>query len=271
MYTMFLQEWAPRKNPPSLTTYIDVFREKNLSFHRPKKDQCSLCVTYHQGNEETKERLRETFKTHVGEKEKVRELKDQCKKEAMENETILCANFDLQQVIYLPMSNESALFYKRRLSNYNLTFYNIGNKDCHCFTWCETQSKRGSSEISTAVYNALRLYDSKGIRKAYLFADGCSGQNKNSITPAMLLYTVINSTNLSEVSLRFFETNHGQCEGDSAHSAIGHALKKAGDLFLPSQVATVMSLARPQKPYIIKQMQYKDFFDFKGLSKDENS
>ena len=67
---------------------------------------------------------------------------------------------------------------------------------------------------------------------------------------------------------RFFETNHGQNEGDSAHSAIGRALKHEGDLYIPSQVVTVMSLARPSNPYIVKQLQFEDFLDFKGLSKD---
>ena len=202
------------------------------------------------------------------EKTRVIELKNSCKNEAMESETTVCASIDLQQAIYLPISNESKIFYRRRLSIYNLTVYDIGTKDCHCFTWDETQSKRGSSEISTSVYRALKLYDDKGIKKAYHSSDGCSGQNKNSITPAMMLYTVTHSVNLEEISLRFFETNHGQNEGDSAHSAIGHALKNAGNVFLPSQVTTVMSLARPSKPYIVTQMQGEDFVDFKTLSKD---
>ena len=185
----------------------------------------------------------------------------------MEDASILCATFDIQQVMYLPMSRESSIFYKRRLSNYNLIFYNISNKDCHCYLWDEAQSKRGPSEISTSVHTALKFYDSKGIEKAYLFADGCSGQIKISFTPSMMLYTVINSKNL-EISLRSFETNHGQSEGDSAHSTIGHALNNAGDLSVPSQIFPVVSLARPKQPYIVNSMHFDDFPDFKTLSKE---
>lgn len=268
MYNMFIQEWIPKARPPSLTTYKKVLRTKNLSIHHPKKDQCSLCINYLKGTEETKSTLKDRYEIHEREKIKVREIKDQCKNAAKEDKEILCGSFDLQQVIYLPMSMEGSLFYKRRLSMYNLTFYNIGDKACHCFAWDETQSKRGSSEIATSVYRALKFYDEKGIKKAYLFSDGCSGQNKNSIMPAMMLYTITNSAHMEEISLRFFETNHGQNEGDSAHSAIGRALKQAGDLFLPSQVATVMSLARPQNPYLVDQMAFKDFLDFKGFSKE---
>ena len=100
-----------------------------------KKDQCSLCINYHPGSEEVKRELQEKFDIHVGEKEKVRELKNESKKKAMEDASIHCATFDLQQVMYLPMSRESSIFYKRRLPNYNFTFYNISNKDCHCFLW----------------------------------------------------------------------------------------------------------------------------------------
>ncbi|XP_076453198.1 uncharacterized protein LOC143288506 [Babylonia areolata] len=268
MYNLFLKEWNPQPNPPSFALYKKIFKEKNLSIHRPKKDQCSLCMTYLKGDETVKENLRERYEIHVGEKQKVRDLKDQCKKEAVQDEAVLCASFDLQQVIYLPISKEGALFYKRRLAVYNLTFYNIGDKNCHCFTWDEATSKRGSCEISTGVFEALKFYDVKGVRKAYLFSDGCAGQNKNSIMPAMMLYTVSKSTNLQEISLRFFESYHGQNEGDSAHSAINQAVSSAGDLFQPSQLTTVFSLARPKQPYIIHQLQFDDFLDFKTLSKD---
>lgn len=35
------------------------------------------------------------------------------------------ATFDLQQVIFLPKKNRSEVFYKRRLSCYNLTVYDL--------------------------------------------------------------------------------------------------------------------------------------------------
>ena len=82
-----------------------------------------------------------------------------------------------------------------------------------------------------------------------------------------MLYTVINSKNL-EISQCFFETNHGQSEGNSAHSAFGDALNNAGDLFVPSQISPVVSLVRPKQPYIVNSMQFDDFLDFKTLSKE---
>ena len=162
---------------------------------------------------------------------------------------------------------ESALFYKRRLSNFNLTFYDVVSKHCHCFTWHEGVSKRGSSEISTAVFKALKMYDDEGAEEVHLYSDGCVGQNKNSIMPAMMLHAVATSNNLQEISLRYFESFHGQNEGDSVHSAIATAMKRSGDLFVPSQLVPVFSLARRQQN-IVHQLQFEDFLDFKTLSQD---
>lgn len=84
----------------------------------------------------------------------------------------------------------------------------------------------------------------------------------------MLLYTVANSKTIEEISLRFFESFHGQNEGDSAHSAISRALATAGDIFVPSQLCPIVRLARRKLPYIVKPLEYHDFSDFKKLSKD---
>lgn len=269
MYAMFLEDWSPKPNPPTLRYYEKTFKEMNLSIHRPKKDQCSLCMHVHQSKKDSipiSDELEERFKKHIAEKTKVRELKDISKKKALENKNVRCGTFDLQQVIYLPKSLESAIFYKRRLSNYNFTFYDLSSRLCHSYTWHEGVSKRGASEITSAVYKALQLYDEDGVNEIHLYSDGCSGQNKNSIMPAMMLYSIMNSKNIQEISLRYFESFHGQNEGDSVHSSISTALKKAGNLFTPSQLVPVFSLARRNN--IVHQLQYEDFSDFKLLSKD---
>lgn len=120
IYGMFLREY---NQPVSMTLYRNVFKSMNLSFHKPKKDQCSLCVTYREGTSEVKEKLQNKYDAHNIEKEEVRRIKNECKNRAIQNITTCCASFDLQQVIYLPQSNESALFYKRRLASYNFTIY----------------------------------------------------------------------------------------------------------------------------------------------------
>lgn len=269
MYQMFLNDLEPNAKKPCLSLYRLVFRSMNLSFHRPKKDQCGLCRIQKDGKEEEKVKIRDAYEKHILEKTAVRKLKEKNKTDAQCDSTIYSGCFDLQQVINLPISNDGSVFYKRRLSVFNLTLYDLGSRDCLCFTWHEGTSGRGASEIATAVFKTLKKYDEeKKIKSAYLFADGCGGQNKNSIMATALFYTVLNCENLKEISLRFFSPNHGQNEGDSAHSAINYAVKKAGDLFTPSQLVPVFRLARQKKPYQVYTLNFDDFLNFKKLSED---
>ncbi|KAG5872827.1 hypothetical protein JTB14_023907 [Gonioctena quinquepunctata] len=118
MYSLFLEEQNEvNGEKPSITTYRNIFRSKNLSFHKPKKDQCSLCITFKDGDDNTKLKLKDIYDKHNAEKIKVRELKNECKTRATIDKKFVCGSFDLQQVLHLPVSNESAIFHKRRLSN----------------------------------------------------------------------------------------------------------------------------------------------------------
>lgn len=62
-------------------------------------------------------------------------------------------------------------------------------------------------------------------------------------------------------------TYHGQNEGDSAHSAINSALTSASDVYVPSQLKSIIRLACRRKPYIVHSLENKDFIDFMGQAK----
>lgn len=172
----------------------------------------------------------------------------------------------MQQVIDLPICNDSRLFYRRRLSTYNFTIYNLRTKECHCFAWHEGVSTRGACEVATCLYIYLCKLDDENVEEVYLFADGCPGQNKNSIVAAMLLYAVIKSKHIKIITLNFFESHHGQSEGDAAHSTISTALKTAGDVFVLSQLLPIFKLARYNKPYIVQSLTHRQFLDFKNVA-----
>lgn len=268
MYDMYIKAQQSSENfkLASFALYRKVFKSMNLSFHRPKKDQCGICRTYRGSTEENKLPLESKYKLHIEEKNKIREIKEVCKNEGKVDASVFCGCFDLQQVIYLPICNDSAIYYKSRLSVFNLTIYNIVTRKCCCFVWNETDSRRGSSEISSCLYKMLQLYDEAKVKKVNLFADGCSGQNRNSVVASTLLYIVHNFREIEEISLRFFAPYHGQNEGDSAHSAIGYALKTCGEVFLPSQLYPVFRLARRRQPYEVVPMTFSEFQNFKWLS-----
>lgn len=268
MYSMYLKE-NEGETVGGIDFYRKIVKEMNLSFHRPKKDLCSLCTTFREGDEEVKNNLKEKFEKHQYEKEQSRIIKKESKEKAIAgNNTLVSAVFDLQQVIHLPISKESAVFYKQRFSHYNFTVYNLATRDCHCYTWTELDSKRGSSEIATCVFKFLQQCDTDGVESVDLFSDGCQGQNKNTILPSMFLYFLKTSKNIKTVTHYFFESFHGQNEGDSVHSTIGAAISRAGNIYVPSQIPPIIRLARKKHPYIVHEMQFSDFLDFKSYSQN---
>ncbi|KAJ8892044.1 hypothetical protein PR048_004611 [Dryococelus australis] len=158
-----------------------------------------------------------------------------------------CAVFDLQ--VYIPRSLRKVLCFIRE----GYPFIVL---------------QRESSEIGTCVYMFIRKLDELDTKTVALFADSYGGQNKNTIVAAMLLYVVHHSSSLEEITLNFFGPNHGQSEGDSAHSTIAYAIKQVGDIFIPSQFIPIFRLAKRKKPYTVHAMQPTDFLDFKQFSKD---
>lgn len=51
----------------------------------------------------------------------------------------------------MPCSLVSQVYYKRKLSCYNLSFYSLGDKGT-CFLWNETDGERGSCEVATCLH-----------------------------------------------------------------------------------------------------------------------
>ena len=181
------------------------------------------------------------------------------------------ANFDLEAVIYLPKSNRTEIFYKRRLSCYNFTIYDLGTGDGYCYFSHEgvtcRRACRGSNEISSYLLDFLKQQDEKGVSEVTLFSDGCVGQNKNTITITALLYFIQNARSVQNVAVYFFVTDHGQSEGDSMHSTIERRVRSLPELFLPSQLATTIQMARKIKtPYVVKEVSTDDIKDFKSLA-----
>ena len=80
----------------------------------------------------------------------------------------------------------------------------------------------------------------------------------------MLTYFLSVSVSVKQVTLFYFETSHGQSEGDSVHSTIERNLTSAGDVFLPSQLSILIQTARkhPTK-YHVTEVQTTDICDWK--------
>ena len=144
--------------------------------------------------------------------------------------------------------------------------YDLASRDGYCFLAHEGQTKRGSSEIASHVNVFLQRMDDLGFKEVSLFSDGCCGQNKNSIVPTMML-SFVQSKSVKSVTLYFFETRHGQSEGDSMHSVM-RRLSSVLEilLYLLNLSLSAKWLEKNPTPYKVMQVQSKDIADWKTFS-----
>ena len=134
--------------------YRKIFCENyNLSFFKPKKDQCSFCTLYDRRKAAgtVNETLQKEYDEHQVQKERAREEKTKDKERAKTDKSVYVATFDLQAVLTTPCSLVSELYYSRKLCCFNLTIYSLGDKQAVCHVWDETQCKRGAYEIATCL------------------------------------------------------------------------------------------------------------------------
>ena len=266
MYRMFEDE-----NPgvASSSLYQKVMRENNVKIHRPKKDMCGRCEVYRKGDEEVKSTHEEEYTKHRQEIDEVRKVKSESKEKALHDASHAAAVFDLQQNIYLPKSNRSEVYYKRRLACYNFTIYDLGTRDGSCYLSNESITKRGACEVSLYLYDYLTIQDKKGKKCVDLFCDGCVGQNKNSILPSMFHNFLQKSQNVEVITIHYFEAGHGQSEGDSIHSVIENSLSRKVEVVHPCQLSSLIAEAREDPcPYTVKHVKTSNILDWKAYGQE---
>jgi hypothetical protein len=177
MHRNFVAQHSPERKNVSYQYYKSILKERKIKFHRAKKYLCSTCFNARKTGTDADE----VFRKHIEEKEAVRIIMQQAVNDSNNCNAYAAIVFDLQQVMYVPMSNLDEAFYKWRLACYNFTTYDMANQSGTCFFWHEGTAKRGSREISSCLYKFLGTLDEKGVEHVQLFSDSCVGQNKNSI------------------------------------------------------------------------------------------
>ncbi|KAG8173504.1 hypothetical protein JTE90_027253 [Oedothorax gibbosus] len=252
-----------RKQVTSIPDEIPkTFNSFNLGFHKPKKDQCKVCECYRSSSPEYKNEA--LYNLHIKRKESARLSKDHDKQLAKDDKSVRAINFDLEAVLNTPKTSTGQVFYLRKLAVYNLTVYNLANKEGKCFLWDETQGRRGAIEIASCLYNYIMSYTNK--KSVYMMSDSCGGQSKNSIFAAMCLHLVQIHPTVKKIWHSFFQPGHSEMECDSIHSKIEKKSKNVS-VYVPEGWAQIIRKARHNPfPFVLKKMNYDEFLNFRLLS-----
>lgn len=247
----------------TLRQYSDIFNTFNLSFFKPKKDLCDKCEQFKLATTEEKVILQPSHEEHLKNKDIARNKKNS-DKERTANEPQLCvAVFDLEKVLTTPQGEASNFYYKRKFAVYNFTVYDIGNKLGYCYMWDESEGKRGSNEIGTCLLKFIKLKVEKGIKEFCFYSDNCGGQNRNRYIFSMREYAAF--VFKVKITHTFLERGHTQYEGDSMHSCVEHT-KKGKSIYVPAQWVTLVRCAKVTgTPYMVNELSYDEFLDFKPL------
>lgn len=262
MYEAYI-EYCGANNfePEKLWVYRDLFKsEFKLKFHIPRKDLCDVCFTYNHADDDRKLDLKSDYEMHLERKRDAATFHKKVKDQAVNGE-LTFVEFDLEAVRYCPSVEAKSIFYKRRLSVYNLTTYNVSDKTAKCYMWHEGIAKRGSIEVGSSLLDYLKIH-SNG-KPFALMSDTCGGQNRNAFVAAMLLYCVKNF-NIPCIDHCFYEPGHSFMECDSVHAAIERFGKKK-EIFVPSQWYSTVRSASKHSQYEVKEMAQSDFWHLKDL------
>ena len=118
------------KEAVSYGKYSEIFNyEFNIGFFIPKKDQCDLCTSYENCDDDGKKKIQTQYDTHLTQKEFSREEKDRDKERIHKGEeNLVMAIYNLQAIMPCPYGQSSRFYYKSRLNCYNFTVSTANQK-----------------------------------------------------------------------------------------------------------------------------------------------
>lgn len=247
LWRLWKEERESKKLPvASLAKFTKIFNEKfNLSFQNPKVDVCSQCeflTNRINGNiePEVNKAALDLHKTTANRfYEVLRESKN-------EDDTLTLA-FDMQQNQPLPKTNVSEAYYARQLWLYNFTVVIYAKKDeAFTYTWLESESGKGSNEITSALEHFFKTVVFDRItkiryNKIQMFCDSCPGQNKNAAMIAFLVRMAHNPTirkYINRLAITYPVKGHSYMPPDRVFGRIEQKIRKMAVIKTPAQYQT---------------------------------
>lgn len=125
MFSLYQEENAGKSTMCSYHTYRRVFRSLNLSFHHPKKDQCSLCMTFLKGTDEQKKEIEKAFIEHTDQKNAARKKKKRPRNYLKHTLTSLRQQYSICNRLLLCRLVMKLLFCTENVFRYLILLYTI--------------------------------------------------------------------------------------------------------------------------------------------------
>lgn len=206
----------------------------NIGFGTPLTDMCSDCL-------KTQEKLKTEANQNVRKElmlaNRVHKLKAQAFYRFLKTEcdNIQSFSFDCQKNLALPKLADQSAYFSQQFNLYNFTVVKgsssteLNPENVTSYLWTDQHLPKNSSVIASALFDVLSKFNfSEEITIVRLFADGCAGQNKNSIVIGMLaawLYRIA-PNHISKIEFIFPVVGHSYMPPDRVFGLIERKVRK---------------------------------------------
>lgn len=220
----------------------------NLGFGSPRLDVCSTCL---QLTEKLKS-ASESDKTRLMAEKTVHKRRAQAFFTMLkaEDPSLKILSFDCQKNMALPKIPDQSTYYCRQLYFYNFTIVEghskspLTKENVFSYCWTEDEYAKDANLIVSAVYH--RLHNTAYLpecNKLRIMADGCSGQNKNTMLIAMLSMWLIQDApaHIKLVEIVFPVVGHSFLPADRVFARIEKELRKMENIISPREYMKVVS------------------------------
>ncbi len=259
------------QNPTSIVSeryYRKIFNKYffDLKFKRPHTDTCGTCDKFKIQREATPTDLKiiTLSEQHLQKAEAARKMMYNAMAESqMPDSEVYVLSLDLQKVLFVPTLTHSKMFYSRQLAVYNLCFHigDIGNA-VMCM-WHELTAGRGGNEIASCFLHVLKTRRTVK-RNVQVWADNCSGQNKNRMMVFVMFYLVATEV-YDEIEMNFLVSGHSFMPCDQDFAVI-EKRKKLTKAMTPDDIKAVVRTAKLDHPFTVLDMEPGDFVDISAVA-----
>ncbi|CAH2088951.1 unnamed protein product [Euphydryas editha] len=263
LYTMYNSDQRNVQLGVKLSYFRHIFNtEYNLGFGTPQTDVCSKCL-------ELKEKIKmekdEDKKNKFMTEKRVHSLRAKSFFDNLRDNMpgLKIISFDFQKNIPLPKVPDQSCYYSRQLYFYNLAVVEghsnmpLIKERVFSYYCTEDEFSKNANLVASAVYDRLCKTNKIGISRIRLVADGCGGQNKNSILIGMCCKWLLDNGNIKSLEVIFPVTGHSFMPADRFFGVVEKKLRKMekkpgnvlvrGEIFYKSDLATAQNICKPRK------------------------
>lgn len=198
----------------------------NLGFGTPRTDVCATCLKFESEMKMQKD-VEERNKLMVA--QRLHKLRAKAFFEMVKEERpgLKTFSFDCEKNLNLLKVPDQVAYFLRNMYLYNFTIVEGSSKskltpnNVFPYCWTENVYPKAANEIASAVYHRLKNSDFTSCHTLRLIADGCAGQNKNTIMLGMLSKWMTEAPkNIKKIEMVFPVVGHSYIPPDRVFAKI---------------------------------------------------